>query len=47
MVFTVEPTIFVENGPAMLVEENVVVKSDGAELLSKRQDELFLIGQKK
>jgi len=47
MVFTVEPTIFVENGPAVLVEENIVVKTKGAELLSKRQDQLFLIGPKK
>lgn len=43
MVFTVEPTIFVENGPAVLVEENVVVEQDGARLLSKRQDKLILI----
>lgn len=43
MVFTIEPTIFIENGPAMLVEENIVVTRDGARLLSARQNELILI----
>lgn len=43
-VFTIEPTILPEEGPWMLVEENVVVTSSGAKYLSKRQESLILIG---
>ena len=30
--------------PCMLVEENVVIRPEGAEVLSRRQMELYLIG---
>jgi Xaa-Pro aminopeptidase len=42
-VYTIEPTILPEEGPWMLVEENVLVTAEGAVYLSKRQDELILI----
>ncbi|MEZ7172947.1 M24 family metallopeptidase [Sporosarcina sp. OR05] len=43
MVFTIEPTIFMENGVHFIVEENVVVTEDGAEWLSERQHEVVCI----
>lgn len=43
MVFTIEPTLFLENGIHFIVEENVVVTSNGIRYLSERQDELILI----
>lgn len=43
-VYAVEPTVIQDNGlPCMLVEENVIVKSDGVEILSKRQMDLVVI----
>lgn len=46
MVFTIEPTIFMDDGIHFIVEENVVVKAEGIEYLSRRQAELILIGKK-
>lgn len=46
MIFTIEPTIFLNNGIHFIVEENVVVTEDGVEYLSVRQDELILIDDK-
>ena len=43
MVFTIEPTIFMDDGIHFIVEENVVVTEDGAEWLSVRQDEVICI----
>jgi Xaa-Pro aminopeptidase len=43
MVFAIEPTILYEEGPAIISEENVLVTSDGARFLSKRQESLVLI----
>ncbi|MFD1738942.1 M24 family metallopeptidase [Bacillus salitolerans] len=43
-VYTIEPTIFLDNGIHFIVEENVVVTKDGIEYLTTRQDELILIG---
>ena len=44
-VYAIEPTIIQDGGlPCMLVEENVVIRPEGAELLSRRQTELYLIG---
>lgn len=45
MVFTLEPTILRDTGYSALVEENILVTKDGAEYLSKRQTELYLIGR--
>lgn len=43
-VFTIEPTVFLrEEAIHFIVEENVVVKDDGIDYLSKRQNELILI----
>lgn len=43
-IYAVEPTVIQDDGlPCMLVEENVVVRDNGAELLSVRQDALILI----
>ncbi len=43
-VYAIEPTVIQDGGlPCMLVEENVVVRETGVEVLSKRQDELVLI----
>lgn len=43
-VYAIEPTVIQDNGlPCMLVEENVVIRKSGAELLSKRQEQLYLI----
>lgn len=44
MVFTLEPTILRDDDYSILVEENIVVTKDGAEFLSKRQEEIILIG---
>lgn len=46
MVFTIEPTLFLENDIHFIVEENVVVTEDGIEYLSERQNELILIEYK-
>lgn len=43
MVFTLEPTVFLDDGRHFIVEENVVVTANGAEFLSRRQDQLFVI----
>lgn len=44
MVFTIEPTILFDNGDySILTEEIILVKKDGAEFMSKRQNELILI----
>lgn len=43
MVFTIEPTLFMDEGIHFIVEENVVVTEDGIRYLSIRQDELILI----
>jgi Xaa-Pro aminopeptidase len=43
-VFTIEPTILMSPEPSMLVEENVLVRDDGAAWLSERQTELWLAG---
>jgi len=43
MVFTIEPTLFIDDGIHFIVEENVLVTEDGMEYLSKRQEELILI----
>ncbi|WP_100069887.1 Xaa-Pro peptidase family protein [Planococcus donghaensis] len=43
MVFTIEPTIFMEDGIHFIVEENVVITDNGAEWLSRRQDQLISI----
>lgn len=43
MVFTLEPTILIEEGPAIISEDNLLVTSSGCEFLSKRQEELVLI----
>lgn len=43
-VYAIEPTVIQDNGlPCMLVEENVLITKNGAELLSKRQEQLYLI----
>ncbi len=43
-VYAIEPTVIQDDGlPCMLVEENVVVRESGAELLSVRQEQLFLV----
>lgn len=44
MIFSLEPTILNENDYSVLCEEDILVTADGAEFLSKRQDELILIG---
>ncbi len=45
-IYAIEPTVIQDGGlPSMLVEENVVIRDTGAELLSVRQDELVLIKQ--
>ncbi|MED3550099.1 Xaa-Pro peptidase family protein [Cytobacillus praedii] len=43
MVFTIEPTLFLDNGIHFIVEENVVVTSDGVKYLTERQDEIICI----
>ncbi len=43
MVFAIEPTILIEEGPAIISEENVLVTKDGVKFLSKRQEELVFI----
>lgn len=43
MVFTIEPTIFMDDGIHFIVEENVVVTDNGAKWLSARQDEVICI----
>lgn len=47
MVFTLEPTILNDEGDySVLCEEDILVTENGAEFLSKRQNELILIGKK-
>ncbi|SKC36661.1 M24 family metallopeptidase [Maledivibacter halophilus] len=42
--YAIEPTVIQDGGlPCMLVEENVIITKTGAQLLSKRQDRLYLI----
>lgn len=43
MIFAVEPTILQDDGPCVIVEENVLITNEGVEVLSKRQKELILI----
>ena len=43
MLFAVEPTVLQDDGPCVIVEENVLITDDGVEVLSKRQDELVLV----
>lgn len=46
-VYAIEPTVIQDDGlPCMLVEENVVIREHGAELLSRRQEHLYLIPSK-
>ncbi|MEG1050374.1 MAG: M24 family metallopeptidase, partial [Oscillospiraceae bacterium] len=43
-VYAIEPTVIQDDGlPCMLVEENVVITPKGAEILSRRQTQLYLI----
>ena len=43
-VYAIEPTVIQDDGlPCMLVEENVVIRESGAEILSRRQTELYII----
>ncbi|GHU79900.1 hypothetical protein FACS1894191_3790 [Clostridia bacterium] len=43
-VYAIEPTVIQDNGlPCMLVEENVLITEDGPEILSRRQEGLYLI----
>lgn len=42
-VFTIEPTILQSPRPSVLIEENVLVTPDGAEWISRRQDELWYV----
>ena len=43
-VYAIEPTVIQDGGlPCMLVEENVVIRPEGAEILSRRQTQLYLI----
>lgn len=42
--YAIEPTVIQDDGlPCMLVEENVVIREDHAEILSRRQTSLYLI----
>lgn len=42
--YAIEPTVIQDDGlPCMLVEEDVLITESGAQLLSKRQDQLVLI----
>ncbi len=43
MVFTIEPTLFLDDGVHFIVEENIVVTESGMEYLTQRQNELILI----
>lgn len=43
-VYAIEPTVIQDDGlPCILVEENVVLTEEGAEILSQSQKELVLI----
>lgn len=43
-IYAIEPTVIQDDGlPSSIVEENVVIREDGAELLSRRQTELITI----
>ena len=42
-VITIEPTILQSPEPSMLVEENIVITTEGAQWLSKRQDKLWVV----
>jgi Xaa-Pro aminopeptidase len=46
MVFTIEPTLFLDGGIHFIVEENVVVTSTGINYLTNRQNELIVIKPK-
>jgi Xaa-Pro aminopeptidase len=46
MVFTIEPTIFMEENIHFIVEENVLITEKGAKWLSKRQNECICISEK-
>src|SRR5699024_9479815 len=43
MVFTIEPTVFLDNDIDFIVEEKVYVTEKGVEYLTKRQDDIILI----
>jgi Xaa-Pro aminopeptidase len=43
MVFTIEPKFLIKNRGVVTAEEMVVITENGAEYLSKRQEELILI----
>lgn len=44
-VYAIEPTVIQDDGlPSFIVEENIVVREYGAEVLSKRQTKLWLVG---
>jgi len=43
MVFTVEPTILLEDDYSILTEEIILVREDGAVFLTERQEEIILI----
>jgi Xaa-Pro aminopeptidase len=45
MVLSLEPTVFYDDDFCAIVEEEILVTQYGAEFLTKRQDELILIGQ--
>ena len=43
-VYAIEPTVIQDGGlPCMLVEEDVVIRPEGAEILSRRQTQMYLI----
>lgn len=43
-VYAIEPTVIQDDGlPCMLVEENVVIRENDVEILSRRQESLYLI----
>lgn len=43
-VYAIEPTVIQDQGlPSILVEENVLITQEGAQILSKRQNELLLV----
>ena len=43
MLFAVEPTVLQDDGPCVIVEENVLVTEQGVEVLSERQRGLVLV----
>lgn len=45
-VYAIEPTVIQDNGlPSFIVEEDIVLREEGIEVLSERQMELWLIGE--